>query len=180
MFKAVYVDFDHLPRWQCSGFGVSSLHQSSCGCDNDLFQTEGSRFLCWGKSIIVLLQRHRAASLLVLSFSVYSLLVHVLNVCCACDCNCYVEQLRRRGSAAFAGKQGFITLRDLFRWGERYRLAGEKEGTFYDWDQHIADEGYLVLAGRVRKQEECHVIQDVIKRHINRTVDPQRLFTCKL
>ncbi|KDR17835.1 Midasin, partial [Zootermopsis nevadensis] len=86
-------------------------------------------------------------------------------------------QLRRRGSAAFAGKQGFITLRDLFRWGERYRLAGEKEGTYYDWDQHIADEGYLVLAGRVRKQEECRVIQEVIKKHINRTVDPQKLFT---
>lgn len=127
-----------------------------------------------------MLQRHRAAALLVLSVSIYTLSVHVVIVCCACDCNCYVEQLRRKGSAAFAGKQGYITLRDLFRWGERYRLAGEKEGTFYDWDQHIADEGYLVLAGRVRKQEECHVIQDVIKRHINRTVDPQRLFTCKL
>lgn len=87
--------------------------------------------------------------------------------------------MRRRGSAAFAGKQGFITLRDLFRWGERYRLAGEKEGKFYDWDQHIADEGYLVLAGRVRKQEECRVIQEVIKKHINRTVDPQKLFTCE-
>lgn len=87
--------------------------------------------------------------------------------------------MRRRGSAAFAGKQGFITLRDLFRWGERYRLAGEKEGTYYDWDQHIADEGYLVLAGRVRKQEECRVIQEVIKKHINRTVDPQKLFTCE-
>jgi DNA-binding transcriptional ArsR family regulator len=120
----------------------------------------------------------QSCSLLVLSVSICTLSVHVLIVCCACDC--YVEQLRRKGSAAFAGKQGFITLRDLFRWGERYRLAGEKEGTFYDWDQHIADEGYLVLAGRVRKQEECHVIQDVIKRHINRTVDPQRLFTCKL
>lgn len=49
----------------------------------------------------------------------------------------------------------------------------------YDWDQHIADEGYLVLAGRVRKQEERQVIQEVIKKHINRTVDPDNLFTCK-
>lgn len=85
--------------------------------------------------------------------------------------------MRRRGSAAFAGKQGFITLRDLFRWGERYRLASHTEGTLYDWDQHIADEGYLVLAGRVRKQEECYVIEEVIKKHINRTVDPHKLFT---
>jgi hypothetical protein len=37
----------------------------------------------------------------------------------------------------------------------------------------------LVLAGRVRKQEECRVIQEVIKKHINRTVDPQKLFTCE-
>jgi midasin (ATPase involved in ribosome maturation) len=95
------------------------------------------------------------------------------------DCNFYVEQLRRRGSAAFAGKQGFITLRDLFRWGERYRLASQKEGMLYDWDQHIADEGYLVLAGRVRKQEERQVIQEVIKKHINRAVDPDKLFTCE-
>jgi midasin len=85
--------------------------------------------------------------------------------------------LRRRGSAAFAGKQGFMTLRDLFRWGERYRLASRMEGTLYDWDQHIADEGYLVLAGRVRRQEECCVIEEVIKKHINRSVDPHKLFT---
>lgn len=50
--------------------------------------------------------------------------------------------MRRKGSATFAGKQGFITLRDLFRWGERYRLARQVEqGKYYDWDQHIADEG---------------------------------------
>lgn len=43
-------------------------------------------------------------------------------------------QMHRKGSAAFAGKQGFITLRDLFRWGERYRLANQKEGQL----NHIA------------------------------------------
>lgn len=87
-------------------------------------------------------------------------------------------QLRRRGSAAFAGKQGFMTLRDLFRWAERYRLATtDSESTFYDWDQHLADEGYLVLAGRVRKDEEALVIREVLEKHFKRTVDPQRLFT---
>lgn len=54
----------------------------------------------------------------------------------------YSVQVRRRGSAAFAGKQGYITLRDLFRWGERYRLAqNAPSNKYYDWDQHIADEG---------------------------------------
>lgn len=87
-------------------------------------------------------------------------------------------QLRRRGSAAFAGKQGFMTLRDLFRWAERYRLAtADRSATFYDWDQHLADEGYLVLAGRVRKEEEALVIREVLGKHFKRTVDPQHLFT---
>ncbi|XP_054261518.1 midasin-like isoform X2 [Macrosteles quadrilineatus] len=86
-------------------------------------------------------------------------------------------QLHRKGSATFAGKLGFITLRDLFRWGERYRLANLNQGKFYDWDQHIADEGYLVLAGRVRKSEETQVIQRVIQKHIKRSVDPEKLFT---
>ena len=50
----------------------------------------------------------------------------------------------------------------LFRWAERYRLATvEASGKFYDWDQHLADEGYFVLAGRVRKEDESYVIREV-------------------
>ncbi|KAJ3654813.1 hypothetical protein Zmor_013972 [Zophobas morio] len=85
-------------------------------------------------------------------------------------------QMRRRGSAAFAGKKGFITLRDLFRWGERYRLA-QNSTKLYDWDQHLADEGYLVLAGRVRKEEEKKEIITVLQKHLKREVNPQNLFT---
>lgn len=49
----------------------------------------------------------------------------------------------------FAGKQGFMTLRDLFRWAERYHKSSLGQGTFHDWDQHIADEGklYSFLSG---------------------------------
>ena len=54
-------------------------------------------------------------------------------------------QMRRKGSGVFAGKQGFITLRDLFRWAERYRRASQGDQTFYDWNQHIADEGKGVI-----------------------------------
>ncbi|KAL3283545.1 hypothetical protein HHI36_006684 [Cryptolaemus montrouzieri] len=85
-------------------------------------------------------------------------------------------QMRRRGSAAFAGKQGFITLRDLFRWGERYRLAKNTD-KLYDWDQHLADEGYLVLAGRVRKIEEKKEIICVLQKHLKREVIPGNLFS---
>lgn len=48
-------------------------------------------------------------------------------------------QLERKSSGIFAGKQGFITLRDLFRWAERYRKV-ERTG-WYDWDQLLAEEG---------------------------------------
>ena len=51
-------------------------------------------------------------------------------------------QARRRSTNVFAGKQGFITLRDLFRWAERYSKTPDVEGNgFYDWDQHIAEDG---------------------------------------
>ena len=43
----------------------------------------------------------------------------------------------------FCGKAGFMTLRDLFRWAERYRLADEPGSTFFDWDQLLADEGIV-------------------------------------
>ena len=51
-------------------------------------------------------------------------------------------QMRRRSTGVFAGKQGFITLRDLFRWAERYRRASyDIKEKFFDWDQQLADNG---------------------------------------
>ena len=35
----------------------------------------------------------------------------------------------------------------------------------------------MLLAGRIRKNEECIVIREVIEKHIKRKVDPQVLFT---
>ncbi|XP_047513354.1 midasin [Pieris napi] len=89
-------------------------------------------------------------------------------------------QVRRRGSAAVQGKDGFITLRDLFRWGQRYKHASKETLTadkFYDWDQHLADEGYLVLAGKVRQTDERKIIDEVIEKHIKRKVIPKNLFS---
>lgn len=89
-------------------------------------------------------------------------------------------QLRRRGSAAVQGKDGFITLRDLFRWGQRYKHASKEmltDDKFYDWDQHIADEGYLILAGKVRQVDERRIIEEVIEKHIKRKVNPKNLFS---
>lgn len=54
----------------------------------------------------------------------------------------FLWQSYRRGSTVFAGKHGFITLRDLFRWAERYRLAEQLQKD-YDWLQHLANDGEL-------------------------------------
>lgn len=72
---------------------------------------------------------------------------------------------------------GFITLRDLFRWAERYHLAPNIVGTLYDWSQHLADEGYLVLSSKVRHSEECLEIIEVLKKHLKRDVSPDALFS---
>ncbi|XP_040568870.1 uncharacterized protein [Lepeophtheirus salmonis] len=75
-------------------------------------------------------------------------------------------QALRRSSAAFEGKRGYITLRDLFRWGRRFHLAAKtiKTDTFYDWNKHFAEEGYMVLVSRIRRKDE----EDVIKEHIEK------------
>ncbi|XP_060061378.1 midasin [Erinaceus europaeus] len=85
-------------------------------------------------------------------------------------------QSYRRSSSVFAGKQGFITLRDLFRWAERYKMAEQTEKE-YDWLQHLANDGFMLLAGRVRKQDEVDVIQDVLEKHFKRKLCPQSLFS---
>uniref|UniRef100_A0A8C3BNE5 Midasin n=1 Tax=Cairina moschata TaxID=8855 RepID=A0A8C3BNE5_CAIMO len=85
-------------------------------------------------------------------------------------------QSYRRGSTVFAGKHGFITLRDLFRWGERYRLAEQLEKD-YDWLQHLANDGFMLLAGRVRKEEEVDVIKRVLEKHFKKKIYPESLFS---
>ena len=85
-------------------------------------------------------------------------------------------QKYRKSSAAFAGKDGFITLRDLFRWAERYSKAEQRPG-FYDWDKHLAEEGFMILAARVRNTEEGEVIRDILGKIFKRKVEPAELFT---
>ena len=100
----------------------------------------------------------------------------------------------------FEGKYGLITLRDLFRWGHRYRLSSGR-GQFNDWEQHLAEDGkhrelknmwsllrvvhsaspgFLLLAARLRtaaeQQDVKKAILDLIKKHFKRSVNPDQLF----
>ncbi|VVC30846.1 ATPase, dynein-related, AAA domain,von Willebrand factor, type A,AAA+ ATPase domain,P-loop [Cinara cedri] len=84
-------------------------------------------------------------------------------------------QSTRKISSAFSGKHGLITLRDLFRWGERYRLSNGSDN--YNWNQHLIDEGFLVLASKVRKPEEEKIIIQILEKHFKCSLSLDRLFT---
>lgn len=45
----------------------------------------------------------------------------------------------------FAGKYGLITLRDLFRWAERYRRSPVTSCQFRDWEQQLAEDGIVFI-----------------------------------
>ncbi|CAK7356901.1 unnamed protein product [Dovyalis caffra] len=66
-------------------------------------------------------------------------------------------QLHRQSSKVFAGKHGFITPRDLFRWANRLRAFGDSK-------EVMAEHGYYLLADRLRDGRERQVVQEVLER----------------
>lgn len=68
-------------------------------------------------------------------------------------------QLHRQSSKVFAGKHGFITPRDLFRWADRFRISGISY-------EDLARDGYHLLAERLRVEDEKRVVQEVLERHL--------------
>ena len=69
----------------------------------------------------------------------------------------------------FAGKHGFITLRDLFRWADR------KPSTYLE----LAEHGYMLLAERLRKADERHVILEVLEKHMKVKLDLDQMYSCR-
>lgn len=83
---------------------------------------------------------------------------------------------RRRESGIFAGKAGFVTLRDLFRWGERYKeYSNTIEDRFFNWEQYLANEGYMLIGGRVRKIDELNVVKEVLELKFKTQITDQFL-----
>lgn len=62
--------------------------------------------------------------------------------------------LPNRVSVTSAGKHGFITPRDLFRWAERGAVGY----------QELAENGYMVLGERLRSDEERSVVREVLEK----------------
>ncbi|KAJ9076840.1 AAA ATPase midasin [Entomophthora muscae] len=78
-------------------------------------------------------------------------------------------QARRQTTRVFESKEGFITLRDLFRWANR-QAAGKEE---------LAKHGYMLLAERVRKDEEKLIVKETLEEVIKVKIDLDTLYNCE-
>ncbi len=86
--------------------------------------------------------------------------------------------MNRSAAGVFAGKESYMTLRDLFRWGERYRRYNHNETTkLFDWDQYLVDHGYFILAGRCRRETDRSFVQSTIERQFKRSINIDHLFS---
>ncbi|OQR87196.1 midasin-like protein, partial [Achlya hypogyna] len=72
----------------------------------------------------------------------------------------------RAQSSVFAGKAGFITTRDLLRWAQRAPTT----------KQRVAEEGYFLLAERLRKDEDKLVVQEVLEKRCGVKIDLEALY----
>ena len=74
---------------------------------------------------------------------------------------------------ALLGKN--LTLRDLFRWAHRC-YSFEQTTKYYNWDQHFAQEGYLVLATKLRSNEDKEVVKHIIEKTFRCKISLDKLF----
>lgn len=74
---------------------------------------------------------------------------------------------RRQATRVFESKQSFATLRDLFRWAGREAIGY----------QHLAENGYMLLAERARKDEDKEVVKEVIEKVMKVSIDERALYT---
>lgn len=77
---------------------------------------------------------------------------------------------RRSRSHLFAGKDGYVTPRDLLRWAQRGPQS----------PQEIAEEGYMLLAERLRRAEERAEVKAVLEKVCKCEVDLHRLYGAHL
>ena len=76
-------------------------------------------------------------------------------------------QSRRQGTRIFSGRHGFITLRDLFRWGSRETTD----------PQALAEDGFRLLGERVRRSEERELVRESIEKVFKVKVDDLALYS---
>ncbi|XP_057771067.1 midasin isoform X2 [Salvia miltiorrhiza] len=77
--------------------------------------------------------------------------------------------LHRQSSNVFAGKHGFITPRDLFRWADRYK-------EYVKSYEELAYEGYYLMAERLRDDAEKRVVKEVLERQLRVKLSDAKLY----
>jgi midasin len=73
---------------------------------------------------------------------------------------------RRSKSGVFLGKDGLITPRDLLRWADRQAAS----------KLQLAQDGYMLLAERLRTEEEKITVREEIERQIKVNVNVEELY----
>ena len=73
---------------------------------------------------------------------------------------------RRSKSSVFLGKDGLITPRDLLRWADREATS----------KLQLARDGYMLLAERLRTEEEKNTVREEIERQINVRLGVEELY----
>jgi midasin (ATPase involved in ribosome maturation) len=77
---------------------------------------------------------------------------------------------RRQRSNVFAGRHAFVTPRDLFKWADRLAAAPS------DCQKLMAQEGFMLLAEGLRRQEEKDAVQQVLQKIVKVTIDVPALY----
>lgn len=84
-------------------------------------------------------------------------------------------QKRRQVERVFETKNSFATLRDLFRWANRHS-AGYVEDTAGGNYQHLAEQGFMLLAERARRPDDRAVVKSVIEDVMKVKIDQRALY----
>ncbi|KAG8732691.1 AAA ATPase midasin, partial [Ceratobasidium sp. 428] len=84
-------------------------------------------------------------------------------------------QKRRQVGRIFETKNSFATLRDLFRWANRHS-EGYTEGLAGGNYQHLAEQGFMLLAERARRDDDRAVVKAVIEDIMKVKID-ERAFS---
>ncbi|VBB33041.1 unnamed protein product, partial [Acanthocheilonema viteae] len=77
----------------------------------------------------------------------------------------------RSAVGVFSASDGLMTLRDLFRWGQR--LAGSDHD---DWRQCLAEHGFLLLGARCRNTVDVECVKKILEKNLRHKIDVERLF----
>jgi midasin len=84
-------------------------------------------------------------------------------------------QKRRQVGRVFETKNSFATLRDLFRWANRHS-EGYDENSVGGNYQHLAEQGFMLLAERARRADDRAVVKAVIEDIMKVKIDEWALY----